>query len=78
MAAFPCLGAVYGSGAKLPSIQTAPPANHGLVVYVTPAQKRQVDFLLHAMLVGIPAVMTGGLLLDRVAGVPLFGASRRQ
>jgi hypothetical protein len=57
----------FRSGSPMPSAeQTAPLTNHGVTVYVTPAEKRLVDQLQGFMFIGIPAAIATAFFLQYV------------
>src|SRR5579875_3104360 len=77
--AFAYFGVTYSSGAKSPNVsQSAALTNHGATVYVTPQQKFIVTLLQALMFGGIISAMLGGLVIDRMLGVPLFSNPTRR
>jgi hypothetical protein len=57
----------FRSGSPTPTVErTATLTNHGVAVYVTPAEKRLVDQLETFMFIGIPAAIATGFFLQSV------------
>ena len=70
--AFYVFDRTFRAGAPMPTAeQSAPLTNHGVTVYVTPAEKRLVDQLHGFMFVGIPATIATALFLHFVLRVRL-------
>jgi flagellar basal body-associated protein FliL len=77
--AFAYFSVTYSSGAKSPNVsQSAALTNHGATVYVTPRQKFMVNLLQALMFGGVISAMLGGLVIDRMLGVPLFSNRTRR
>jgi len=70
---FQYFGKTFQSGSQSPTVtQTEPISDHGKVVYVTPAQKAQLDRVEMMMFTGIPTVLVGGFALHFLVGVKLW------
>jgi hypothetical protein len=66
-------GKTFRSGSPTPtSTQTDPISDHGTIVYVTHAQKVQLDRMETAMFAGIPSILVSGFVLHFLIGVKLF------
>jgi hypothetical protein len=67
---FHYFGKTFQSGSPSPtSTQTEPMSDHGKVVYVTRAQKAQLDRLETTMFTGMPVVLVGGFALHFLVSV---------
>lgn len=66
-------GKIFSSGSPTPTAtQTDPISDHGNTVYITHAQKTQLDRMEIMMFTGIPAILVGGFVLHFLVGVKLF------
>jgi hypothetical protein len=68
------LGVSFKGGSAVPAqTQTEPLTDHGRTVYITSAEKQQLDILQMISMTGIPVMVVGGLCLHFIAGVKLYG-----
>lgn len=66
-------GKVFSSGSSTPTAtQSDPISDHGNTVYITHAQKVQLDRMETMMFTGVPAILVSGLVLHFLVGVKLF------
>lgn len=66
-------GKTFKSGSRTSTaIQTDPISDHGNTVYITHAQKVQLDRMETMMFAGIPTILVGGFALHFLVGVKLF------
>lgn len=73
VASFYYHGKVFSGGSPTPTAtQTDPISDHGNTVYVTHAQKLQLDRMEVMMFTGIPAILLSGFVLHFLVGVKLF------
>jgi hypothetical protein len=72
VASFFFFGNAFGRGSPVPTAtQTEPLADHGKTVFVTPRDKRRIDWFQLASGAGVPVVLVG-VILHFVVGVKLF------
>lgn len=66
-------GKTFQSGSPTPTAtQTDPISDHGNTVYITHAQKVQLDRMETMMFTGIPAILVSGFVLHFLVGIKLF------
>jgi len=66
-------GKVFSSGSPAPTAtQTDPISDHRNTVYITHAEKVQLDLLETMIFTGVPAILVGGFVLHFLVGVKLF------
>ena len=70
---FNYFGKTFQSGSPTPTAtQTEPISDHGKTVYITHAQKVQLDRMETMMFTGIPTILVSGFALHFLVGVKLF------